>query len=219
MDVSAVLEIIGVVAFSMVGVFVGIEYELDVFGIFVVSLCSALGGGIIRDLVLGVTPPVSFVRPVYTLTVLVTVVASLILFKIVDKRLSRKSVKILKKTVDFFDAVGLGVFAINGCQAAIELGYADNFIMIVFVGAVTGVGGGMIRDVLSGRKPIVLRKEVYALAAIVGSILYFFIHDKLNHYVAVYICAGLITVIRVLASWRRINISYAIKNADLKIDE
>ena len=121
--------------------------------------------------------------------------------------------------MDFFDAVGLGVFAVNGCQAAIELGYADNFIMIVFVGAVTGVGGGMIRDVLSGRKPIVLRKEVYALAAIVGSILYFFIHDKLNHYVAVYICAGLITVIRVLASWRRINISYAIKNADLKIDE
>ena len=99
MDVSEVLEIIGVVAFSMVGVFVGIEYELDVFGIFVVSLCSALGGGIIRDLVLGVTPPVSFVRPVYTLTVLITVVVSLILFKIVDKKLSRKSVKRLPRKV------------------------------------------------------------------------------------------------------------------------
>lgn len=219
MEISAVLEIIGLVAFALVGVFVGIEYELDVFGILVVALCSALGGGIIRDLVLGVAPPVNFLHTEYVVTVVVTVAVSLIVFKILDRKLSRKAIKRMKRAVDFFDAVGLGIFAISGCQAAIELGHGSNFILILFVGTITAVGGGMIRDVLSGRKPIVLRREVYALAAVIGSTVYFFIHDKMDYYVAMYLTAGLITVIRVLASWRRINISYAIKNADMKIDD
>lgn len=219
MEVSTVLEIIGLVAFSLVGVFVGIEYELDIFGIFVVSLCSALGGGIIRDLVLGVTPPVSFLHSEYVITVLITVAVSLIIFKILDKRLSRTVIRRMKRAVDFFDAVGLGIFTVSGCQAAIALGYDDNLLIVIFVGTITAVGGGMIRDVLSGRKPIVLRREVYALIAILGSAVYFYIQGHVNYYLATYLTAGLITLIRVVASWRRINISYAIKNANLKIDE
>ena len=82
MELSQVLEIIGLVAFALVGVFVGIEYELDIFGIFFVALCSALAGGIIRDLVLGVIPPVNFLHWEYVVTVLVTVAVSLVVFKI-----------------------------------------------------------------------------------------------------------------------------------------
>lgn len=219
MEITAVLEIIGVVAFTMVGVFVGIEYELDVFGIFTVALCSALGGGVIRDLVLGITPPMSFLYPKYIIAVAVTVAVALILFKILDKKLSRKAIRWMKKAVDLLDAVGLGVFVVSGCQAAVAVNMSDNFILVVFVGTITGVGGGLIRDVLAGRKPIVLRKEVYALAAVAGSILFYFIHDKMNPYAVTYLTAGTITLIRVIASWRRINISYAIKNADMKVDE
>ena len=219
MGVSAVLETIGLVAFALVGVFVAIEYELDIFGIFVASFCAALGGGIIRDIVLGVTPPTNFLNVWYIVTVLITVVVSLVVFKILDKRLSHTAIKRLKRTVDFFDAIGLGLFAINGCQAAISLGWGSNFILMVFVGTVTGVGGGVMRDLLCGRKPIIMRKEIYALAAVVGCTLFFFIHDKMNYAAATYISAALIAIIRILASLRRINISYKINNQDLKIDE
>ena len=90
MQLSAALEIIGIVAFSLVGVFVGIEYELDVFGICVVALCSSLAGGVIRDLVLGIVPPTSFLHAEYVITVLATVIVSLIIFKIFDKKLTKK---------------------------------------------------------------------------------------------------------------------------------
>ena len=216
---SQALEIIGLVAFALVGVFVGIEYELDVFGIFFVALCSALAGGIIRDLVLGVTPPANFLHWEYVVTVLVTVAVSLVVFKILDKKLSRKAIKYIKKVVDTMDAVGLGVFTVSGCQAAIAVGHGKNFILMVFVGVITAVGGGIIRDLLSGRKPVVMRKEVYALASIAGCVLYYFIFDKMNFAAASYITAGFITIIRVIASWRRVNLSYAIKNDNLKIDE
>ena len=219
MVISQALEIIGLVAFALVGVFVGIEYELDVFGIFFVALCSALAGGVIRDVILGVTPPANFLHWEYVVTVLVTVAVSLVVFKILDMKLSRKAIRYIKKIVDVMDAIGLGVFTVSGCQAAVAVGLGDNFILMVFVGVVTAVGGGIIRDLLSGRKPVVMRKEVYALASIAGCVLFFFIYDKVNAALATYLTAGVITLIRVIASWRRVNLSYAIKNNDLKLDE
>ncbi len=219
MQLSAALEIIGIVAFSLVGVFVGIEYELDVFGICVVALCSSLAGGVIRDLVLGIVPPTSFLHAEYVITVLATVIVSLIIFKIFDKKLTKKSIRIIKSVVNVFDALGLGIFAVSGCQAAVNVGLGDNFILMIFVGTITGVGGGMLRDVLAGRKPIVLRKEIYALAAIIGSILFYFIYDKIDIRLATYLSAGCITLIRVLASWKKLNINYGVKNTDLKSHE
>ncbi len=219
MDAIAVMEIIGIVAFSLVGVFVGIEYELDVFGISVVSLCSSLAGGIIRDLVLGVTPPTSFLHYEYALTVIITVVVALVVFKIFDKKFTKESVLIVKKIVNIFDAIGLGVFTVTGCWAAVEIGYCDNFLVLVFVGTITAVGGGMIRDVLAGRKPIVLRKEIYALAAIAGCILFYFIHDKLNANLVTYLTAGVIVAIRILASTIKLNVRYTLTNENLKKED
>lgn len=216
MEISAVMEIIGIVAFSLVGVFVGIEYELDVFGIFVVALCSSLAGGVIRDLVLGITPPTSFLHAEYAITVLVTVAVALIAFKIFDKKITHKAIVAIKKIVNVFDALGLGIFTVTGCRAAVSCGYGDNFIVMVFVGTITAVGGGMIRDVLSGRKPIVLRKEIYALASIFGCVLYYFIQGRTDPRLATYLTAAIIAVVRVLASWRKINVKYGVKNSNLK---
>lgn len=219
MELSAVLEIIGIVAFSLVGVFVGIEYELDIFGIFVVSLCSSLAGGVVRDLVLGIIPPTSFLHAEYMITVLVTVLIALVVFKIFDKKLTKKSIKIIKNVVNVFDAIGLGIFTVIGCQAAVGAGYGDNFVLMIFVGPITGVGGGMIRDVLSGRKPIVLRKEIYALASIIGAVVFYFVHDKIDPRLAMYLCTALVVAIRILASWKKLNVNYGVHNADLKSDD
>lgn len=219
MSVLQVLEIVGLVAFALSSVFVGIEYELDIFGIFFIALCTSLGGGIIRDFVLGIEPPISFLHYEYVLTVIVTVAVSLVVFKILDKKLKRSTIRIIKRVVDVFDAIGLGVFSVSGCQAAVNVGQGENFILMVFVGMITAVGGGIIRDLLSGRKPVVVRKEIYALASIAGCVVFYFIHDKMNASGAMYLTAALITIIRVIASLRRITLSYALRNDDMKVEE
>ena len=219
MSVLQVLEIIGLVAFALSSVFVGIEYELDIFGIFFIALCTSLGGGIIRDVVLGVNPPVNFLHYEYVLTVFVTVAVSLIVFKILDKKLKKPAIRIIKRVVDIIDAVGLGVFTVSGCQAAVNAGFGDNILLMVFVGMTTAVGGGIMRDLLAGRKPVVVRKDIYALASILGAVVYFFIHDKMDTVGAMYLTAALITVIRVIASLRRITLSYALRNEDMKMEE
>lgn len=216
MQVLQALEIVGLVAFALSSVFIGIEYELDLFGIFFIALCTSLGGGVIRDIVLGTEPPLMFLHYEYVLTVLVTVAVSLIVFKILDKKLNKKAIRIIKRVVDVFDAIGLGVFTVSGCQTAVNVGMGDNFILMIFVGMITAVGGGILRDLLSGRKPVVVRREIYALASIGGTILFFFIHDKMPEAAAMYLTAGLITAVRVVASFRRITLSYALRNDELK---
>lgn len=216
MEVLKVLEIVGLVAFALSSVFIGIEYELDLFGIFFIALCTSLGGGVIRDLVLGTQPPLMFLHYEYVLTVVATVAVSLVIFKILDKKLNKKAIRIIKRVVDIFDAIGLGVFTVSGCQSAVNVGMGDNFFLMVFVGMITAVGGGILRDLLSGRKPVVVRKEIYALASIGGTVLFYFIHDKMNEAGAMYLTAGLITAVRVVASLRRITLSYALRNDGLK---
>ncbi|MBR1747687.1 MAG: trimeric intracellular cation channel family protein [Clostridia bacterium] len=219
MSVLQVLEIIGLVAFALSSVFVGIEYELDIFGIFFIALCTSLGGGIIRDVVLGIEPPLNFLHSEYVITVVVTVAVSLIVFKILDKKLKKSTIRVIKKIVDLVDAIGLGVFTVSGCQAAVNVGFGDNFILMLFVGLTTAVGGGIVRDLLAGRKPVVVRKEIYALASIVGTVVFYFIHDKMSSTGAMYLTAALIAIIRVIASLRRINLSYALRNDDMKADD
>lgn len=219
MQVLQVLEIIGLVAFALSSVFIGIEYELDLFGIFFIALCTSLGGGVIRDLVLGAEPPLAFLHYEYVLTVIVTVAVSLVVFKILDKKLKKQTIRTIKKVVDIFDAIGLGVFTVSGCQTAVNMGYGDNFILMVFVGMITAVGGGILRDLLSGRKPVVVRKDIYALASIGGAIFFYFLHDKMNETLVMYLTAGLISAVRIIASLRRITLSYALRNDDMKIDD
>lgn len=219
MELANIIELIGITAFAIAGVFVGIEYGLDIFGILVVSLCSALAGGIMRDLVVGSIPPTCFVHPEYIITVLIAVFVSLVFFKVWDKKMTKKSVQNMRRFVDFLDAIGLGVFTVSGCQIAISQGYGNNFNLMIFVGTITAIGGGVLRDLLAGRKPIVMRKEVYALVAVTGSVLYYYIYDKVSANLSLYITASFITILRVIASWSRINLAYTIKNENIKKDE
>ena len=220
MEFVEVFELIGVVAFAMSGVLVGIEYGFDIFGIFVLSFLTALGGGLFRDLILGNHPPVCFTHFSYIICVAVTVVVFLIFLKIFDTKLGRGDIEKIKILITFFDAVGLGVFCVTGTAFAMQMGFSDNMLLCVVSGLITSIVGGMLRDVLANRKPVVLRKEIYAVAAIIGAVIYYLIEPVIGITAATYLVAFLVLVIRMYSVRHKINMLVRIRNIDLhEIDD
>ncbi|AEV31384.1 putative membrane protein [Owenweeksia hongkongensis DSM 17368] len=158
-----ILDTIGIFAFAMSGATLAIKKRFDVFGIFVLAFVTAVGGGTLRDLLIG-TNAVSWIRDnqlIYTVTA--GAIAAIILFKIIHR---------LNLFVYIFDAIGLGLFTIAGIEKGqiLEL----NMFMCIALGAISATFGGVLRDILSGEKPMLLtRKEIYASASIAGGFVYF----------------------------------------------
>ena len=169
-DVMFVLELIGAAAFAVSGAMVAIEKKADIFGVLFLAVTTALGGGVIRDVLIGRIPPVMFVSYWY---LLISVVAALAVF--IDAYLRSEKYKLHLDKLDavnnVFDAIGLAVFTVSGMNAAMPV--SDNVILVLFVGMCTGVGGGMLRDVMTNTMPKVLRKRVYAVASLIGDGLYY----------------------------------------------
>ena len=215
MNFVEIFELVGVVAFAMSDVLVGIEYGFDVFGIFILAFLTALGGGLFRDMMLGQEPPVCFTHFSYIICVAITVLLFLIFLKVFDTKLARGDIERLKALITFFDAIGLGIFCVTGTAFAINMGYGDNILLCVASGLVTSIVGGMLRDVLANRKPVVLRKEIYALAAIAGALLYCLLTPYIGETVATYLCAAIVVVIRMVSVRKNINALFRVKNQDI----
>ena len=205
MSVSQIIlsaaELIGTVAFSLSGAMVAMDCGLDLFGVLFLGVVTALGGGTIRDLLLGINPPGMFYNYKY---VLIAAVVAAMMFTAVfaGRNHYMQYRKRLDKVLNLFDAVGLGVFAVIGTQAGIAAGHSGNAFVCVFLGMTTGVGGGILRDLLAGQKPYVFVKHIYALAAIAGALLYYALvwWLQISPSVAVFPAILLVLVIRVLAS-------------------
>ena len=169
-EIMFVLELIGAAAFAVSGAMVAIEKRADIFGILFLAVTTALGGGVIRDVLIGRIPPVMFASYWY---LLISVVAALAVF--IDAYLRSEKYKLHLDKLDavnnIFDAIGLAVFTVSGMNAAMPV--SDNVILVLFVGMCTGVGGGMLRDVMTNTMPKVLRKRVYAVASLLGGGLYY----------------------------------------------
>ncbi len=195
-----VVEMIGTVAFALSGVMSGIKKQLDILGVVVLGTVTAVGGGVLRDICLGVLPPMLFQKPVYAIVAIGTSVLSFIVaYCMGDKFPSR--IEKLNPVINVLDAIGLGIFVIVGVNAAINSGFFNNPFLAVFVGTITGVGGGLIRDKLVGEIPMVLQKRVYALAATVGALLYYtLMYFNVQEIVAVTAGAGVVVLIRMLAT-------------------
>ncbi|SOC51370.1 trimeric intracellular cation channel family protein [Ornithinimicrobium cerasi] len=166
------LDVVGIFVFAISGGLVGIRARLDLFGIAVLAWVTGLGGGIIRDVFLGDVPPVGISNPWYAATVLAAgVVVVLLLPRLRELRRRNPDVRLgyITRLVKYLDAVGLAVFAVSGAAKAVELGAPP--LACVFVGGITAVGGGALRDVLVGQVPEVLRREVYAVPAVLGAVL------------------------------------------------
>lgn len=199
MDLTFWLEIIGTIIFALQGSMIAIEYELDVFGIFILGLATAVGGGMTRDVILGNTPPNMFKDPIYCIVGASTVLIVICTYKIFVQKMNTKYQPLIKICTYISDAIGLGIFTVVGSQVCMQSGYSDNAFLCTFVGVMTGIGGGILRDVLVGRTPVVLRREIYAVAAIIGGIIYWFLSQGINSGAATYIATSIIILIRLLA--------------------
>ena len=166
-----ILELIGTVAFASSGAMIAIEKKMDSFGVNVLGATTAVGGGIMRDIILGLTPPGAFSHPVY---VLVAALTSTILFVIAYAKPtafeSRVKTDYYDKLMFWCDTAGLGIFTVVGIQAAVRAVGGENVFFFVFIGTLTGVGGGVLRDIMAGETPYILVKHIYACAAIAGGI-------------------------------------------------
>lgn len=166
-----ILELIGTVAFASSGAMIAIEKKMDIFGVNVLGATTAVGGGIMRDIILGLTPPGACSHPVY---VLVAALTSTILFVIAYAKPtafeSRVKTDYYDKLMFWCDTAGLGIFTVVGIQAAVRAVGGENVFFFVFIGTLTGVGGGVLRDIMAGETPYILVKHIYACAAIAGGI-------------------------------------------------
>ena len=159
-----VLDLFGTMAFAVTGAFKAIEHKADIVGIIILATFTGLAGGTIRDNVFGKTLPNSLIAPAY---VIITVISAIVLFLLYSKM--KKHWNLFLK----FDAVGLGVFTVIGATFAYNL-FGMNFLIIVLSGMLTGIGGGILRDMFVNQTPIVFVKELYASASFIGAIVFYF---------------------------------------------
>ena len=157
-----VLDTIGILTFALSGATLAIKKRFDIFGVFVLAFVTAVGGGTIRDILIGLQP-VSWIRDnqiIYTISA--GALVALLTYRVMHK---------LNVFVYLFDALGLGLFTIAGIEKGLMVEL--NMFMCVALGTITATFGGMIRDILSGEKPMLLnRKEIYAIASVIGGFLY-----------------------------------------------
>lgn len=161
MDVLMIIDVVGTFVFAISGALTARDKELDIFGAGVVAFVTALGGGTLRDLLLGQHPVGWMVKPHY----LALVIAGL-LFAIFFKKL----IAHLRRTLFLFDTIGIAVFTIFGLEKALVLGLHP--VIAVIMGMVSAVFGGVVRDIICNEIPLIFRREIYALACLAGGILY-----------------------------------------------
>ena len=159
------LDLVGTAAFAASGAWAGIRRDMDLFGVLVLGLVTATGGGTLRDLLLGDTPPFIFKNETY---LWLSILVSLAVF------LGHRHLARLQHPLLYFDAVGLGTFVVIGTGKALD--FRMGFVGSVMMGVMTATAGGMMRDVLSSRVPLVLQKEVYASACLAGGALLYLLH-------------------------------------------
>jgi uncharacterized membrane protein YeiH len=156
--VLVVLDLLGVFVFALSGASLAVAKQLDLFGVLVLSVVTALGGGLLRDVLLGDTPPIALRESRY---LVVALLAGLVVF------VGASGIEHLAAPVRVFDAAGLGLFVATGTAKALHAGLGS--VPAIALGCLTGIGGGIARDVLAAEVPVVLRRELYAVPAVLGA--------------------------------------------------
>lgn len=197
-----VFEMIGTVAFAASGALVGIHKGMDVFGVCILGLTTACGGGMVRDVLLGNTPPAAFQDPVPSA---VAVATSLILFLSGVRHLLMGNQRRYDLFMLLMDSAGLGIFTVMGVRTAWHCVEEPPLYLLVFVGAVTGVGGGLLRDIMARDMPYIFIKHIYACASLAGALLCGLM-QPVGEMPAMVAGAALVFVIRCLSAHYRWNL-------------
>lgn len=188
-----ILEWIGSGAFAVSGVLVAKKKKMDLFGALILGCITAVGGGFFRDLIIGIHPPMMFVDPSYVLCAcVVSAITFLIEYKNTDPFEAHHNISDL--LLNITDTIGLAIFAIMGVRSAIQNGYVDNSFLCVFVGTLTGIGGGILRDMLAGEVPMIMKEKIYGVAAIIGSMVFLYIYKAQGEFIAM-VCSFFVTIL------------------------
>ncbi|MDY8137427.1 trimeric intracellular cation channel family protein [Aquimarina sp. 2201CG5-10] len=203
MTVFSVLDILGTVAFAISGALSAMNRKLDVFGIFIIAFVTAIGGGTLRDILIGSTP-VSWMQNPTNMYLIGSVAILSIIF--------RNKLDYLKKSLFLFDTIGLGICTIIGVETGINAGLEP--IISITLGTMTGCFGGVIRDILCNEIPVIFRKEIYATASIAGGICFMILHSQQADQNITYVSTALlIIVIRLLVVKYKVSLPlFTLKN-------
>lgn len=184
-----VIDILGTIAFAISGVLVAMEKKLDLFGVFIIAFVTAVGGGTLRDLLIGSTPVAWMQNSTYVFVILATVVFAI---------LFRNQLKYFRKSLFLFDTIGIGLYTMVGIEKGLSVGLLP--IMCIALGTITASFGGVIRDILCNEIPVIFRKEIYATACILGGVGYFLLRKLPIENTYAYVAAIIIVIgIRLLA--------------------
>jgi uncharacterized membrane protein YeiH len=189
MTLFYILDILGTIAFAISGALVAMNKKMDPFGVFIIAFVTAVGGGTLRDVLIGRQPVIWMTDITYVL-----LISSSVFFAI----LFRKKLKYLQKSLFLFDTIGLGIFTITGTEIGINAHFHP--VISIALGTMTASFGGVIRDILCNEVPVLFRKEIYATACIFGSIAFIILHHFNIDQTIVYISTTFIVIgIRLVA--------------------
>ncbi|MCA1927450.1 MAG: trimeric intracellular cation channel family protein [Calditerrivibrio sp.] len=196
MSVLYILDLVGTAAFAISGALAGVRKDMDLYGISVLSLVTAVGGGTIRDILVGRIPPFIFIDYNYIGISLLSALFVFFFYRKVEKGM---------KTLLIMDAMGLGVFTVIGVKVGLD--YQIGFIGSIFMGVMTGTFGGMIRDILQGEIPLVLKKEVYASASLIGGIIFYLLSNTaVLGFINIFLSISVVFLLRVVAIFKNWNL-------------
>jgi len=183
------IDILGTIAFAISGVLVAMEKKLDIFGVFIIAFVTAVGGGTLRDVLIGNTPVAWLQQPVYIYTILGAVTFAVLFVN---------SLKYFRKSLFLFDTIGIGLYTMVGIEKGLSVDLMP--VMCIGLGTITASFGGVIRDILCNEIPVIFRKEVYATACILGGASYFLFRLLPIDTAYAYVAAILVIIVtRILA--------------------
>ncbi|GER59051.1 trimeric intracellular cation channel family protein [Patiriisocius marinus] len=188
MDVTFIIDILGTLAFAISGALTAMKKQLDPFGIFIIAIVTALGGGTLRDLL--IDAPIVWMRDLTYIYVIGVATLLAVIF--------RERLNYIRKSLFLFDTIGIGLYTIIGVEKGIEADFPP--LICIALGTMSACFGGVIRDILCTEIPIIFRKNVYATACILGGAVYFvLLYTKLPNVAIVAISGGTVVLIRILA--------------------
>ncbi|RAJ16828.1 trimeric intracellular cation channel family protein [Olleya aquimaris] len=184
-----IIDILGTIAFAISGVLVALNKRMDAFGILIIAFVTAVGGGTLRDILIGETP-VSWMKDMTFIYVIILSTIFAVVF--------RNKIDYLRKSLFLFDTIGIGLYTVVGVEKGINAGLHP--IICIFLGTMSACFGGVIRDILCNEIPVIFRKEVYATACILGGVTYFLVIKLPIASDVVFVIAGAVVItVRLIA--------------------
>lgn len=210
MSLLVVFDLLGTIAFAFSGAIVGVRKQMDVYGVFLLAIITAMGGGTIRDIIIGKTPVTVLMTPWQLIIAVCATLATFLARVALDKQL--QSLLIL-------DAIGIGMFTISGVTSGIEVGVP--IYGSLMLGVVTSTAGGIMRDLLGGEIPLVLRRDIYASASLLGGLLYWLmiVTLQLDDFTSAIACTAVVTTVRLLSIRYGWHLPYPHKRQPRKTDK